>query len=155
MLNGHIEQLRGEFEENERRYKLQGLELINKIDNLQETSFKAERLNCDLNKEILKQRVQFEQIELELHLENENLRNLNVQKAKSLAELEYNIQTEKKKTENLIEEQTIQYSKGFKSQCRKSEDETEAIKQKYKALQTDHLEKMKKLESELTELKRK
>jgi hypothetical protein len=155
VLNGHIEQLRGEFEENERRYKLQGLELINKIDNLQETSFKAERLNCDLNKEILKQRVQFEQIELELHLENENLRNLNVQKAKSLAELEYNIQTEKKKTENLIEEQTIQYSKGFKSQCRKSEDETEAIKQKYKALQTDHLEKMKKLESELTELKRK
>lgn len=149
LLNNHLDNLRETYEANERIYNLETLDNITKIDDLQEKILKSERLVCDLNKEIVKQRIEFEQYEFELHNENEHLRRANVEIAKRLADLECHLDIERKEITRSIEKLANKQSSKYKAACRTREDETEKIKQQYKLLQEQHYQKIKTLDENL------
>lgn len=155
VLNSHIAQLRETFESNERKYNLETLESITKSDELTEKCLKFEKLMIDLNKEILKQRIQFEQYEYELHHENEKLRRDNFAKANQLGSLECGLEGERKEIERKIEKNAIKYSSKYKEKYREREQEEEQIKQKYRKMQEDHMNRVKSVHEEIHELKAK
>jgi hypothetical protein len=149
LLNNHLEHLRETYEANERLYNLETLDNITKIDDFQEKILKAERLVCDLNKEIVKQRIEFEQYEFELHNENEKLRRSNVEVAKKLADIECHLELERRDITRSIERMANKQSSKYKANCRSREEETEKIKLQYKTLQEQHYKKIKSLDETL------
>lgn len=153
LLNNHLEHLREQYEASERLHNLEALDNATKTDELQEKILKAERLVCDLNKEIVKQRIQYEQYEFELHNENEKMRRSNVEIAKKLADLEYHLEGERRGISKSIERMANKQSSKYKAACRSREEETEKIKQKYKLLQEHHYQKVKDLDDELRVLR--
>lgn len=155
LLLAHLDQLRETYEANERVYNITALEFATKTDEIQEGILKSERLVCDLNKEIVKQRIQFEQYEFELQNENEILRRQNVEIASKLASLESNLDEERREIARSIEKLANQQSAKFKAKCRSKEEEAEKVKREYHQLQKAFGEKVKAMEQEMIELKQK
>lgn len=153
LLNSHLEQLRETYEARERTYNMESLDFATRTDELQEKILKSEKLVCDLNKEIVKQRIQFEQYEFELHNQNELMRRHNVEVAKKLASLENHLDHERIGVANSIEKMANQQSAKYKTKCRTREEETEKLKLKYKELQDQHFQKVKAMNDELVKLK--
>jgi hypothetical protein len=153
VLKGNIQQLREIYETNERNYSLQNIDCMTKMDSLHEQAIKSEKLACELTKEILKQRIQFEQYEFELQNENERMRRANVSQANALADLECVLDIERKDLERNLEKEVNTQTAGFKEKCRKREEETDKLKLKYKELQQGHFEKVRALESELRSMR--
>ena len=153
VLNGHIEMLHEQYSSNERNFQLECLDIVTKNDEVQEKTMKNDRLICELNKEIIKQRVQFEQYEFEIQNENEHLRRDNVAKANRLAQLEVTAEKERREIENAIEKQANQFSAKYKEKCREKESETEKVKKRYKDMQEIHFLKVKELDEGLRKLR--
>lgn len=153
LLNNHLEQLRESYESKERNYNMEALDFATRTDDLQEKILKSEKLVCDLNKEIVKQRIQFEQYEFELQNENEQMRRHNVEVAKKLASLENHLDHERIGIARSIEKMANQQSAKYKTKCRTREEETNKLKQRYKELQDQHFQKVKAMNDDLTKMK--
>ncbi len=153
VLEEHIKMLHEQYDSNERQYQLECLNIITKNDEVLEQTLKNEKLICDLNKEIIKQRIQFEQYEFELQNQNEQLRRNNLDKANRLAKLELTVEKERKGIESTIEKQANQFSSKYKEKCKDKEAETEKYKKRYKDMQDAHFKKVKDLEAALQELR--
>ena len=153
ILEDHIKMLHEQYDSNERHFQLECLNTITKNDEVLEQTLKNEKLICDLNKEIVKQRIQFEQYEFELQNQNEQLRRANLEKANRLAKLEVTAEKERKGIESAIEKQANQFSAKYKEKCKDKEAETEKYKKRYRDMQEAHFKKVKELEAALQGLR--